>query len=122
MPFNGVPVVGGELVVEIMISLTQCNDCSNDMIAWAVAVVKRLIAEPVRKGIDTESGLLNEENPKNAGVDEAATPVTPAKTTDEHWKYEAHHKNDLEIVPVLPNYYGVFVEIGYLYALLSICL
>ena len=47
VPLDGVAVVRGELVVEVVVALTESDKRSDDVIPGAVAVVKGLVAEPV---------------------------------------------------------------------------
>ena len=63
------------------------------------------------KRVDAESGLLDEEDTEDAGVDEAAKPITPAKTCNECWKDQAHEEDDLQVVSMLPDNDWIFVEI-----------
>lgn len=83
VPLNGVAVVGWKLVVEIVVSLAEGNKCSNDVVPGAVAVVEGLIAEPVGERVDTESGLLDEEDAEDTAIDETSHPVAPSKTSHE---------------------------------------
>ena len=76
--FDGVAVVGGEFVVEVVVSFAKCDESGDDVISRRVAVVEWLVTEPMCEGVDTECGLLDEEDAENACVDEAAEPVTPA--------------------------------------------
>ena len=112
VPLDGVAVVGGELVVEVVVALAESDKSSDDVVTGAVAVIERLVTEPVGKRVDTESGLLDEEDAEDASVDEASEPVTPAETSHESREDEAHKEDDLEIVLVLPDNNGVIVEIG----------
>ncbi|MCQ8115655.1 hypothetical protein NP565_24095, partial [Vibrio parahaemolyticus] len=59
-PLNSVAVVGGELVMKVMVTLAKSDERGDDVIARRVAVVKRLVAEPMGQGVDTEGSLLNE--------------------------------------------------------------
>lgn len=61
-PLNGVSVVGWELVVEIVVALTKGDKRCDDMVTRRVAVIERLVTEPVSQGVDTESSLLDEAN------------------------------------------------------------
>ena len=81
MPFNGVTIVGWELVVEVVVALAKSHQGSNNMVARRVTVVEGLISKPVGQRVDAEGGLLNEEDAKDASVDEATKPITPAKTS-----------------------------------------
>ena len=64
------------------------------------------------QGVDTERGLLDEEDAQNACVDEAAEPVTPAQTCDNHGEDETHYEDDLEVVLVLPDDDWVLIQIA----------
>jgi len=77
-PLNSVAVVGGELVVEVVVSLAKGNESSDDMVTRRVAVVEGLVTEPVGQGVDAEGGLLDDEDAEDTAVDVAAEPVTPA--------------------------------------------
>jgi hypothetical protein len=99
-------------VVEVVVALTESDKSSDDVITGAVAVVEGLVTKPVSKGVDTEGGLLDEEDTENTSVDEASKPVTPAETCDKSREDEAHEENDLEVVLVLPDDNGVVIEIG----------
>jgi hypothetical protein len=111
VPLDGVAVVGGELVVEVVVALTKSDESSDDVVARAVAVIEWLVTEPVSKGVDAEGGLLDEEDAENAGVDKASEPVTPAETCDKSREDKTHEEDDLEVVLVLPDNNGVVVEV-----------
>jgi hypothetical protein len=111
VPLDGVAVVGGELVVEVVVTLAESDDGGDDVITGRVAVVERLVTEPVGKGVDTEGSLLNEEDTEDTGVDETTEPVAPAETGDESRESETHTEDDLKVVLVLPDDDGVVVEV-----------
>lgn len=111
MPLDGVAVVRGKLVVEVVVSLAEGDESRDDVVARGVAVVEGLVAEPVGQGVDAEGGLLDEEDTQDAGVDEAALPVAPADAGDEAGEDHAHEDDGLEVVAVLPDYDGVIVQV-----------
>ena len=112
MPFDGVAVVGGKLVVEVVVAFAEGDEGGDDVVAGGVAVVEWLVAEPVGEGVDAEGGLLYEKDAEDAGVDEAAEPVLPEKAGHEGGEDEAHEDDYFEVVFVLPDDDGVLVEIG----------
>ena len=61
-PLDGVAVIRGELVVEVVVSFTKGDEGGDDVVTGRVAVIERLLAEPVGKRVDAEGGLLNKEN------------------------------------------------------------
>lgn len=111
VPFDGVAVVGRKLVVEVVVALAESDKSSDDVVARRVAVVEWLVTEPVSKGVDTEGGLLHEEDAEDTSVDESTLPVTPAETSYDTREEETHDGDDKEVVLVLPSNNGVLVEI-----------
>jgi len=111
MPFDGVAVVAGELVMEVMISFAKSDKGSDDVIAGRVTVVKWLVSEPMSKRVDTEGCLLHKENPEDAGVDKSTNPITPAQSSNEARKDETHEDHNSKIVLVLPDNNGVLVQV-----------
>jgi hypothetical protein len=78
---------------------------------WSRGLLRSSKGWSPSKGVDTESGLLDEEDAENAGVDKASEPVTPTKTSDKSRENETHEEDDLEVVLVLPHDNGVVVEV-----------
>ena len=111
VPLDSIAVVGGEFVVEVVITLTKCDKGSNNMVPGRVAVIKRLVTKPMSKRVDAECSLLDEEDAEDATIDETTEPVTPSKTTDQCGKDESHEEDNLEIMAMLPNNDWIFVEI-----------
>lgn len=111
-PLNGISVVGGELVVEVVVSLTERDDGGDDVVTRGVAVVKRLVTQPVGKRVDAEGGLLDEANSENAAIYVTTEPVTPHESAEDGREDETHADDALDEVAVLPDYDGVLVEIG----------
>lgn len=112
VPVDGVAEVRGELVVEVVVSLTEGDESSDEVVAGRVAVIEGLVTEPVGKRVDAESSLLDEADAEDTGVDETTNPVVPAKTADEGGEDEGHGENNLDVVAVLEDNDGVLVKIG----------
>jgi hypothetical protein len=111
-PLNSVAVIRRKLVVEVVVTLTEGDKSGDDVITGRVAIIERLVAEPVGKRVDTEGSLLDETNTEDTGIDETTPPVTPAKTSNKSRESESHEENTLDVVLVLPDDNGVLVEIG----------
>ena len=112
VPLNSVAVIGGELVVEVVVTLAEGDESSDDVVTGRVAVVEGLVAEPVGKRVDAEGGLLDEEDAEDTGVDEPALPIVPEKTGDGRREDQTHEDDDLDVVLVLPDDDGVLVQVG----------
>lgn len=57
VPLDRVPVIHGELMVEVVVAFADGDERGDDMVAGRVLVVKRRLAKPVRKGVDAERRL-----------------------------------------------------------------
>ena len=57
VPLDGVTVVHGELVVEVVVAFTNSAECGDHVITRGVLVIERRLPEPVGKGVDAESRL-----------------------------------------------------------------
>jgi len=111
-PFNGVAVIGREFVVEVVVTLAKSDKGSDGVVTRRVSVVEWLVSEPMGQGVDTEGGLLNEEDTKDTGVDETTEPVSPSNTGDKHGEDHSHEDDGLDVVAVLPDDDWVVVEVG----------
>ena len=98
--------------MEVVVSLSESNQSGDYMVTGRVAVIKWLVTKPMSQRIDTESRLLHKEDSKDAGVNESTNPITPTQARNEARKDQSHGHNDPQIVFVLPNNDGVFVQIG----------
>jgi len=111
MPFDSVAVIRRELVVEVVVTFSEGNECSNDVITWGIAVIEGLITEPMCQGVNTESSLLNNEDAENSSIDESTPPISPSNTGDKAWENHTHENNTLDVVAVLPDNDGIVIKI-----------
>jgi len=95
-----------------VVAFAEGDESGNDVVARRVAVVKRLLAEPVGQRVDAKGGLLDEKDAQDTGVDEAAEPIAPTETADGHGEEKAHGEDALEEVAVLPDDDGILIEVG----------
>lgn len=112
VPLDGIPVVGRELVVKVVVALTEGDESGDDMITRRVAVIERLITEPVSKRVDAEGSLLDEEDAEDTSVDESTLPVIPEETSNSRREDQTHEDDNLDVVLVLPDDDRVLVQIG----------
>lgn len=54
VPLDGISVVHGELVVEVMVALSNSCQRGDDMVARSMLVVKGRVSEPVSERVDAE--------------------------------------------------------------------
>jgi hypothetical protein len=77
-------IVARELVVKVMVSFAKGNESGNKMVSRRPSVIKRLLAQPMRKRVDAERGLLNKARTHYPSVHESSPPIAPAQTGDTH--------------------------------------
>ena len=94
-----------------MVALTQCHQCGEDMVARRVAVIKGLVTQPMGKGVNTEGGLLDEEDAEDTSIDEATEEVVKGKATKDGGEDQAHEDDDFEVMTVLPDDDWIFVQV-----------
>ena len=57
VPSDRIPVVHWKLVVEVVVALPNGNKCSNQVVTRSVFIIKRRLAQPVSKRVDTKRRL-----------------------------------------------------------------
>lgn len=62
VPFDGVAIIHGELVMKVVISLAQSDDGGEKMISWRQLVVEGRFTQIMCEGIHTECGLQHARN------------------------------------------------------------
>ena len=112
MPFDSIAVIRGEFVVEVVVTLSECDESCDNVITRRVAVIEWLITEPMCQRVDTEGSLLNDENSENSRVDESSPPISPSEAGNQRRENHAHEDNALDVVSVLPDNDGIIVEVG----------
>ena len=98
-------------MVEIVVTLAESHEGSENMVTWRVAVIKGLVTKPMGERVDTKSSLLHKENAQNASVDVAAHPIAPAKAGDGHGEEDSRDKHDGQVMLVLEADDRIFVQI-----------
>ncbi len=112
MPFDGIPIVGREFMMEVVIPFPQRHQSRDDVIARRIPVIKRLIAKPMGQRVDAKGRLLHEENPKDAAIHKATPPIPEESTACHGGENQTHEDDHLEVMAMLPDDDGVFIQIG----------
>lgn len=58
--------------MEVVVALTEGHECRDPVIARRVAVVKRLVTEPMGERVDAKCSLLHKSGTENTSIDETA--------------------------------------------------
>lgn len=101
VPLDGVAIVHGELVVEVVVTLTDGNERGDEVVSWGHLVVEASLTEPVGQGVDTEGRVVNKDEASDGSVEESSTPVTPAVAGNDSWEDEAHESDQRQVELVL---------------------
>mmetsp|Transcript_5118 Transcript_5118/g.16228 ORF Transcript_5118/g.16228 Transcript_5118/m.16228 type:complete len:387 (+) Transcript_5118:650-1810(+) len=104
VPLDAVAVVLRELVVEVVVALTERQHGAED------AVVRRVLVGEVLRGahevrvrerVDEEGRVVDEDHLGERGVEVPAEPVAPAEAADERGGDDAAQHREAEVVLVL---------------------
>lgn len=111
IPFDGITVVHGELMVEVVVTFTDGDESGEDVVTRSVLVIERRLSEPVSEGVYAKGGVMDEDEPGSGSIKVSTFPVTPADTRDDGWDNDGHEDEEPDVVLVLPADEGVVVEI-----------
>lgn len=112
IPTNSIPIIHRELVVEVMVSLSDGDKGGDHMVAGCMLVVERRLSKPVRERVHAERRVVDECQTKSACVNVAAEPVAPQKPGNDR-RYNKAHRDNEDVVPlVLPPNNSVPTEVG----------
>lgn len=131
VPANSVPVVHGELVVEVVVSFADGDQGSEEMVARGVLVVEGGLSEVVSKGVDAKRGLrignvrtraksnnrqlthlVNEAQPSKTSINIAALPVAPEVAGNDGGENVCRSDEERHIVVVLPPHNRVLAQVA----------
>ena len=111
VPLDRVPVVHGELMMEVVVAFSDGDESGKEVVARGVLVVKGRITEGVREGVDAERSMMDEGRSERTSVDEPASPISPDHPRDDGGDDVAHEDEEHDVVLVLPPDDGVAVEV-----------
>ena len=101
-PLDGVSEVHGELVVEVVVALTDGAEGGDKVVTRGVLVVEGLVSEPVSKRVDAEGRVVHKAQSSGTGEEESSPPVSPSESGNESREGESHEEEQGEVVLVLP--------------------
>jgi len=99
-------------VVIIVVSLAKSDKGGEDVVSRGMSVVKRLVTEPVGKGVDAEGCVVDNDETADTCVIEPTSPIIPEQTGNSSGDEEAHDDDNNAVVLVLYTDKNVRVEIG----------
>jgi len=112
VPLDGVSEVHGELVVEVVVTLSDGAKSGEEVVARRVLVVEWLVFEPVGQRVDAKGRVVDKDKSGSSGEEESTFPVTPAETSDKGGDNEAKGEEEGEVVSVLPSNDLVSRQVG----------
>jgi hypothetical protein len=110
-PPDSVPVVHGELVVEVVVTFTDGDKSGDQVVARTVLVIEGGLSEIMSQGVNSERRVVDEAQTKETSVDVSTFPVSPSKAGNESGEHVGHEQENWEIVIVLPFNDGVFPQV-----------
>jgi len=107
---DGVSVVIGELVVEVVVTLAKSQQGCDDTVAGGVFISKRSKTPEVSQGVHHEGVVVDEELAEHGSVVEASPEIAP-NAGDRGGEHCSHDECERAIVLVLPPDPGVGIQI-----------
>jgi len=130
VPLDGIAVVHWELVMEIMVTLSEGDKRGEHVIARSVLIVEGSLTKPMSERVDTEGRLgtkvsvlfwlqsarwthvVDKEQTSERRIEITATPIAPEVTRNDGRNDNAHQEDEPEEIVMLPTDDGVAGEIG----------
>jgi hypothetical protein len=113
VPLDGITVVGGELVVEVVVSLADRNECGDDVVSGSVLVIERSLSKPVSERVDAEGRVVHKGQTSRTGKEQPTPPIAPQETRNDSRDDETHDDKEGEVHAMLPPDNGVLVQVGH---------
>jgi len=132
VPLDRIPVVHRELVVEVVVALTDSDKRSEHMVTRRMLVIERCFSEPVGERINAKGRLqarirsatipqqgrsstdvMDKDKSKQTRIYVPAHPVSPPVPSDKRREHHSHEKHQLEVVSMLPPDNIVLGEIAH---------
>ena len=110
VPEDGVAVVHGEFVVEVVVALADGDKSSDPVVAGRRLAVIRGVAKVVGERVDGESGVVHKDKAADACIEKGTADVVP-QVADEGGEDETEEEHDREVVLVLEADDRVVVEV-----------
>jgi len=89
-------------VVEVVVSLADGDQSGDEVVTGSVLVVESVLSEPMSQRVDTESGVVDEQQPSGTGKEETSLPIAPTETGNTHGEEQSHDQQERQVVVVLP--------------------
>lgn len=112
VPLDGVTVVHGELVVEVVVAFADGDERGEEVVTRGDLVVERRLTQPVRERVDTEGRVVDKDKTEDSRVKEATAPVTPTETGDHGGEKESHEQKHRDVELVLELDHRVAAQIA----------
>ena len=129
IPFDGIAIIHWELVMEVMVTLSEGDKRGENVIARSMLVVEGSFTEPVSERVDTEGRLsirgesdcsylsakrthvVDKEQTSERRIEITATPIAPEVTRNDGRDDNTHQEEERDEPFMLPTDDGVAGEI-----------
>ena len=69
---DGVAIILRKFVMEVVVTFAHGDDSSDEMVSGSAFIIERLVTKIVGKGVDTECGVMDQDETKYCRVVESA--------------------------------------------------
>jgi len=113
IPSNGIPIVGRELVMKVVIALAKGDEGGDEVVPRRMPVVERGLPEPMRERVEREYAVVDRAHAHRPSIDVPAAPIAPEVAGDRGRDRETHEEDERHVPPLLPAHDRALAEIAH---------
>jgi len=113
IPSNGIPIVGRELVMKVVIALAKGDEGGDEVVPRRMPVVERGLPEPMRERVEREYTVMDRAHAHRPSIDVPAAPIAPEVAGDRGRDRETHEEDERHVPPLLPAHDRALAEIAH---------
>jgi len=131
VPFRGVPVVHRELMMKVVVPLSEGHKRRDKVVSWRVLIIECAFAQPMSQRVDRKGRLqifisanwtnieagrvpyvMDCNDPKETGVKVSPAPVAPKVSRNGGGDDDSPNQRNRKIVPILPLDDSVLAQVA----------
>jgi hypothetical protein len=102
VPSNGIPIVGRELVMKVVIAFPERDEGGDEVVPRRMLIVERRLSEPMRERVEREYAVMHHTHAQRPRVDVPAPPIAPEIAGNRGGDGEAHEDDEGHVPSLLP--------------------
>ena len=113
IPPDSVAVVSRKLVMKIVVSFSESDECGDQVVSWRMPVVERRLPKPVGERVERKYAVVHHAHSHRPCVDVPAPPVVPEIPRDGGGDGETHYEDQPHVPALLPAHDRALAEVAH---------